>query len=153
MQSTHAVILVVDDDTAIRELMVAAFEDEGYHVLQAADGAQALHLVSQTRPSVVVLDIQMPESTGWRSPGGSSRPRDGRHPAGRRQRARPPSGGPWDRVLRVRGQALRPGSAALRRHLGGWVAVTLPSSSPRPTDLRDRRAVERDDEPVAPAVP
>jgi CheY-like chemotaxis protein len=64
VESAHAVILVVDDDTAIRELMVAAFEDEGYHVLQAADGAQALHLVSQTRPSVVVLDIQMPGIDG-----------------------------------------------------------------------------------------
>ena len=64
MESAHVVILVVDDDTAIRELMVTAFEDEGYHVLQAADGAQALHLVSQALPSVVVLDIQMPGIDG-----------------------------------------------------------------------------------------
>jgi CheY-like chemotaxis protein len=62
--TTHAVILVVDDDDEIRELMVAAFEDEGYHVLQAADGAQALHLVSQAVPSVVLLDIQMPGIDG-----------------------------------------------------------------------------------------
>jgi CheY-like chemotaxis protein len=62
--STHAVILVVDDDSAVRELMVEAFQEEGYHVLQAADGAQALHLVSQALPSVVVLDIQMPGIDG-----------------------------------------------------------------------------------------
>ena len=64
MESAHAVVLVVDDDTAIRELMVAAFEEGGYHVLQAADGAQALHLVSQAKPAVVVLDIQMPGIDG-----------------------------------------------------------------------------------------
>ena len=64
MLSSHAVVLVVDDDIAIRELLVVAFEDEGYHVLQAADGAQALHLVSQTRPAIVVLDIQMPGIDG-----------------------------------------------------------------------------------------
>jgi CheY-like chemotaxis protein len=64
MESTHAVILVVDDDEAIRELMVSAFEEEGYHVLEAADGAQALHLVSQAVPSVVLLDIQMPGIDG-----------------------------------------------------------------------------------------
>lgn len=64
MLPAHAVVLVVDDDTAIRELLVAAFEEEGFHVLQAADGAQALHLVSQRRPAVVVLDIQMPGIDG-----------------------------------------------------------------------------------------
>ena len=64
MLPSHAVVLVVDDDSAIRELLVGAFEDEGFRVLQAAGGTQALHLVRQTRPAVVVLDIQMPGIDG-----------------------------------------------------------------------------------------
>ena len=43
MESGHGDILVVDDDDDIHELIVEAFEAEGYHVRQAADGAQALH--------------------------------------------------------------------------------------------------------------
>ena len=46
-------ILVVDDEPAIRELVVAALEDEGYVVVSANNGRQALELLSTERPELV----------------------------------------------------------------------------------------------------
>lgn len=53
-------ILVADDDTAIRELLTVAFEMEGYQVLAARDGAEALDVVESFAPDMIVLDMQMP---------------------------------------------------------------------------------------------
>lgn len=52
-------ILVVDDHSDIQRLMAISLEDE-FEVLQAADGVQALALIRQERPFVVLMDIMMP---------------------------------------------------------------------------------------------
>ena len=58
-------VLVVDDDRAIRETLRMALEDEGYAVLEAADGLVALELLrSHVVPMVVLLDLRMPRLDG-----------------------------------------------------------------------------------------
>jgi CheY-like chemotaxis protein len=53
-------ILVVDDEPGIRDVLATLLEDEGYHVLQAKNGAEALELLPREHPDLVVLDIMMP---------------------------------------------------------------------------------------------
>ena len=62
--SNSAIILVVDDDRAIRESLDRALALEGYRVVAAADGAQALDLIVEHKPDVVVLDLMMPNVDG-----------------------------------------------------------------------------------------
>jgi len=57
-------VLVVDDDVDIRETLVEVFLDEGYEVVAAGDGAQAMVLLRTEAPCVVVLDLLMPNVGG-----------------------------------------------------------------------------------------
>lgn len=57
-------LLVVEDDPDLRDLVVAVLADEGYDVLAASDGAQALERVGTYRPAVILLDMQMPRVDG-----------------------------------------------------------------------------------------
>jgi CheY-like chemotaxis protein len=57
-------ILVVDDDPVIQKLLAVNFEMEGYHVVTASDGEEALDRVAGERPAVVVLDVMMPKVDG-----------------------------------------------------------------------------------------
>jgi DNA-binding response OmpR family regulator len=57
-------ILIVDDEENLRELYKQEFIDEGYSVILAADGKEALTKIEQEDPDVVVLDIRMPEMDG-----------------------------------------------------------------------------------------
>jgi two-component system, OmpR family, alkaline phosphatase synthesis response regulator PhoP len=59
-----AVILVVDDEEPIQELLKFNLEKEGYQVLIAYDGAQALKVVEEKRPDLVVLDVMLPGMDG-----------------------------------------------------------------------------------------
>ena len=58
-------VLVVDDDASIRELLSTAFEDDGYEVVPAINGADALSVCERWRPDVIVLDLMMPVMDGW----------------------------------------------------------------------------------------
>lgn len=58
-------ILVVDDDLAINELIKVNLELAGYKVIQAFDGTTGFALCKQELPSVVVLDVMMPEVDGF----------------------------------------------------------------------------------------
>jgi two-component system sensor histidine kinase and response regulator WspE len=57
-------ILVVDDSPLTRELISALLEAVGYDTVAAADGAEALHLLSQTQVDLVVTDLEMPGLDG-----------------------------------------------------------------------------------------
>jgi CheY-like chemotaxis protein len=60
-------IMVVDDDDDIRETLAAVMEEEGFVVLKAANGAEALlQLRSGARPCLIVLDLMMPVMDGWK---------------------------------------------------------------------------------------
>jgi two-component system alkaline phosphatase synthesis response regulator PhoP len=58
-------ILVVDDDAEIVRLLRAYLVQEGYQVLAAYDGEEALHVIRRERPDLVVLDLMMPRLDGW----------------------------------------------------------------------------------------
>ena len=59
-------ILVVEDDEVIRESMREVFELEGFDVVTACNGREALEVVrSGERPCAVVLDLFMPVMDGW----------------------------------------------------------------------------------------
>ena len=57
-------ILVVDDDPNLRLLVEAALSRDGYHVLQAGDGEQALEYARSAHPDMVLLDVNMPRMDG-----------------------------------------------------------------------------------------
>lgn len=58
-------VLVVDDEKSVRLLCRVNLELDGYRVIEAADGLEALRLVREARPDAVVLDIILPELDGW----------------------------------------------------------------------------------------
>jgi len=57
-------ILVVEDERDIRELICYHLDREGFLVIQAADGEQALDLVRRERPALVILDLMLPGTGG-----------------------------------------------------------------------------------------
>lgn len=57
-------VLVVDDESAVRESLSASLGFEGYDVEVAADGVEALAAIAEHLPDVVVLDVQMPRLDG-----------------------------------------------------------------------------------------
>jgi CheY-like chemotaxis protein len=57
-------VLVVDDDPQVRKLVSLNFELDGYDVVSAAGGAEALAEVARQRPDVMVCDVMMPGMDG-----------------------------------------------------------------------------------------
>lgn len=57
-------MLVVDDERPVRDALERALKLDGYEVLLAADGAEALKIVESTSPDAIVLDILMPNVDG-----------------------------------------------------------------------------------------
>ena len=57
--------MVVDDDESIRELMAEIVAGEGYTVLTAEDGEQALDLATTHDFALIFLDMRMPVMDGW----------------------------------------------------------------------------------------
>ena len=62
-QETH--VLVVDDEPAIRRFLRTSLKAQGYHVLEAQDGQEALNTIGQTVVDVVVLDLGLPGLDGF----------------------------------------------------------------------------------------
>ncbi len=58
-------ILIAEDDLNIRLGLAATLESEGYEVVAASDGAQALKLYPQSKYDLVVLDVMMPRASGY----------------------------------------------------------------------------------------
>src|SRR3954470_6978798 len=58
-------VLVVDDDDVIRQLITVNLELEGFDVVTATDGQDALDKVKSAHPHVVTLDVMMPRIDGW----------------------------------------------------------------------------------------
>jgi two-component system response regulator AtoC len=64
------VILVIDDEEAIRLFLQATLEDEGYDVLTAATGGEGLELARDRVPDLVLLDLMLPDMSGIQVLGG-----------------------------------------------------------------------------------
>jgi CheY-like chemotaxis protein len=62
---TQPRLLVVDDDPNIREILLAAFDDEGYEVRAAQHGQAALAALGEWQPDLIVFDLMMPVMDGW----------------------------------------------------------------------------------------
>jgi two-component system alkaline phosphatase synthesis response regulator PhoP len=58
-------ILVADDKASIRNLVRECLEAEGFRVLGAVDGREALYFARQEKPDLILLDITMPEMSGY----------------------------------------------------------------------------------------
>jgi UDP-3-O-[3-hydroxymyristoyl] N-acetylglucosamine deacetylase len=61
---TQKTILIVDDEDKVRESVREVLADEGYRVLDTADGSRVLELIEQEKPGLVLLDIWMPQIDG-----------------------------------------------------------------------------------------
>ena len=62
---TKARILVIDDDGPIRALIRQMLERDGYEVVEAPDGAAGLRAFAACRADLVVVDLFMPNKSGW----------------------------------------------------------------------------------------
>jgi CheY-like chemotaxis protein len=59
------VVLVVDDEVDIRQAVAEVLSDEGYRVIAAGDGREALDKTRQLHPNLILLDLMMPRMNGW----------------------------------------------------------------------------------------
>jgi len=57
-------VLVVDDEPDIRDVIHVYLRNEGYHVIEAADGQEALDIIKRTSVQLVILDVMMPVMDG-----------------------------------------------------------------------------------------
>ncbi|GAB4500038.1 MAG: hypothetical protein OHK003_18470 [Anaerolineales bacterium] len=58
-------ILVIDDDTAITELMGMLLKTFGFEVITTNIGEEGIRLARETNPNVILLDLMMPDLDGW----------------------------------------------------------------------------------------
>jgi CheY-like chemotaxis protein len=58
-------ILIAEDNAVNRELIREILEGKGFEVLEACDGEEALRLIEEKHPDLVILDIQMPRMDGY----------------------------------------------------------------------------------------
>jgi putative two-component system response regulator len=63
-QPEHARVLVIEDDLALRDLLRALLERQGYHVEMAPDGEAGLQAIGEHNPDVVILDVGLPDLDG-----------------------------------------------------------------------------------------
>ena len=67
MSDAHPIgrILIADDNQQNRELLEAYLADEGHEILMAVDGREALDVVREKHPDLILLDIMMPKLSGY----------------------------------------------------------------------------------------
>ena len=65
MASSPATLLIVDDEPQVRKLLETLLQHEGYQTLTASSGEEALLLVAQQPPDLILLDIMMPGMDGY----------------------------------------------------------------------------------------
>jgi CheY-like chemotaxis protein len=57
-------VLIADDESSMRLLVHATIESDDYAVIEAVDGAEAWAMIQKFKPSLVLLDVQMPGQSG-----------------------------------------------------------------------------------------
>ncbi|MGE6256523.1 response regulator transcription factor [Heyndrickxia sporothermodurans] len=58
-------LLIVDDDSHIRELILLFLKKEGFELFEASDGLEALELMEKVKIDLAIIDIMMPNMDGW----------------------------------------------------------------------------------------
>ena len=59
------VVLIVDDDDRLREYVRVNLEREGYTVREAGSAEEGMHVLDDSRPDLILLDVMMPKVDGW----------------------------------------------------------------------------------------
>ena len=65
LRAGERLVLVIDDDPDILQTLGLCLSSEGYRVLMAANGKEALDILESEHPSVILLDLMMPVMDGW----------------------------------------------------------------------------------------
>lgn len=65
MSAEKKTVLVVDDDPEIRKLLATSFDRLGFEVTQASDGRSAIRRLDEARPTLLCVDLMLPESSGY----------------------------------------------------------------------------------------
>ena len=65
MNEERPLILIADDDPDLRRMVRLQLEELPFDLLEANDGANTLELILTEAPDLVILDVMMPELTGW----------------------------------------------------------------------------------------
>jgi len=63
--NTHGPVMVIEDDTDVRQLLAERVRDDGYRTVEVPSGERALELARQEAPCLVLLDLQLPGMSGW----------------------------------------------------------------------------------------
>lgn len=58
-------ILVVEDETDIRNLIALTLQFHGFQVAEAADGQEAVQIATELEPDLILMDVRMPKMTGY----------------------------------------------------------------------------------------
>lgn len=106
-----ATILIVEDNPATRELLVEFLEADGYTVLEAGTGLEALTVAAAAAPDLILLDLRLPDE--------AHQPRD------------PPRGAPALPARRLKEAGTAAASGAARACRGWRGAAGGPGASPR----------------------
>ena len=61
----HKIVLVVEDDADVRLELQELLTDDGYRVLVASNGREALSVLEHVKPNLILLDLMMPLVNGW----------------------------------------------------------------------------------------
>jgi signal transduction histidine kinase/DNA-binding response OmpR family regulator len=64
-ESPAPVVIVTDDDPAVREILVRSLKREGFEAVGAANGDECLRLARELKPGAITLDVLMPGMDGW----------------------------------------------------------------------------------------
>jgi len=64
-RTRERIVLVVDDDPDILQTLALCLSTEGYGVLMASNGQEALDVLRQQKPACILLDLMMPVMDGW----------------------------------------------------------------------------------------
>lgn len=64
MNQTAKTLLVIDDDNLVRKSLADALEQQGFQVIQAADGEAGLEQALSAKPDMVITDVKMPQLDG-----------------------------------------------------------------------------------------
>ena len=63
--SDQKTIMIIEDDRFLSSLMKARLEKEGFGIIQSFDGEEALNILKEKKPSLIILDLIMPKVTGF----------------------------------------------------------------------------------------
>ena len=64
-KKTRPTVLIADDDLEILAMVRTLLRKRDVHLLEASDGDEAMRLILEAHPQLVVLDVMMPGQTGW----------------------------------------------------------------------------------------